>query len=114
MFTTFLSLFHVPLLSLQANRHLDLACSMEITALHLMQSALQSWNIALMGSACGHLLHTLEDLFGIPESLALKAEGEKLEVATAFTNVEETPEECAATVMERPGSDSTAPPPLKV
>ena len=61
-----------------------MACSMEITALHLKQSALHSWNIALVGSACGHLLHTLEDLFGIPESVASKAEGEKLEVAATF------------------------------
>ena len=61
-----------------------MACSMEITALHLKQSALHSWNIALVGSACGCLLHTLEDLFGIPESVASKAEGEKLEVAATF------------------------------
>ena len=51
----------------QANRQLDLACSIEITALRLKQSALRSWNVALVGLACGHLLHMLEDLFSLPE-----------------------------------------------
>ena len=86
-----------------------MACSMEITALHLKQSALHLWTIALVGMACGHLLYTLEDLFGIPESVASKAEGEKLEVAATFAGTEETPEECEAMIAEGPSSDSGAP-----
>ena len=66
----------------QANRQLDLACSIEITALRLKQSALRSWNVALAGSACGCLLHMLEDLFGLPESEQSKKEEAWLQATT--------------------------------
>ena len=64
----------ISLFPFQANRQLNLAYSMEITALRLKQSMLRSWNVALVGSACGHLLHVLEDLFGLPESEQSKKE----------------------------------------
>ena len=89
-------------LSFQANRQLDFACLMEISALKLKQSALWSYNIALAGTACGKLLHSLEELFGVPESEASKREGARI-ASTEYRAPEvETPEEAAATVIEKP------------
>ena len=88
-------------LSFQANRQLDFTCSMEISALKLKQSALRSYNIALAGTACGKLLHSLEELFGVPESEASKREGARI-ASTEYRAPEvETPEEAAATVIEK-------------
>ena len=112
-------------LSFQANRQLDFACSMEISALKLKQSALWSYNIALAGTACGKLLHSLEELFGVPESEASKREGARI-ASTEYRAPEvETPEEAAATVIEKPtistpptnsstpSASAVRPPPLK-
>ena len=85
---------------------------MEISALRLKQSALHLWNIALAGTACGRLLHLLEDLFGLPESEMSKREGARLESSTYATEPETT-EEKAATVTESTVSESATPPPLK-
>ena len=85
---------------------------MEISALRLKQSTLHSWNIALAGTACGRLLHLLEDLFGLPESEMSKREGARLESST-YAAEPETAEEKAATVTESTASESAAPPPLK-
>ena len=51
---------------------------MEISALKLKQLALQSYNIALAGTACGKLLHSLKELFGLPEGEASKKEGARI------------------------------------
>ena len=115
--TLFLCLYFPNILNIwlfyfQANRQLDLACQMEISALCLKQSALHSWNIALAGTACRRLLHLLEDLFGLPESEMSKREGARLESST-YAAEPETAEEKAATVTESTASGSTAPPPLK-
>ena len=90
----------ISLFLFQANRQLDLACSMEITALRLKQSALRSWNVALVGSACGHLLHVLEDLFSLPELEQSKKEEAQLQVTTYAAAESESKEERAATVVE--------------
>ena len=100
-------------------------CSMEISALKLKQSALQSYNIALVGTACGKLLHSLKELFGVPESEASKREGVHI-ASTKYRAPEvETPEEAAATVIEKPmistpptdsstpSASAVHPPPLK-
>ena len=65
----------------------------------LKQSALHSWNITLAGTACGRLLHLLEDLFGLPESEMSKWEGARLKSSTYATEPE-TAKEKAATVTE--------------
>ena len=94
--------------SFQANRQLDFACSMEISALKLKQSALRSYNIALAGTACGKLLHSLKELFGVPESEASKRAGARI-VSTEYRAPEvETPEEAAATVVEKLTTSSSS------
>ena len=55
-----------------ANRLLDFSLSMEKTIIDLRQSALQTYNIALGGQACGKLLDLLENIFGYPETRASK------------------------------------------
>ena len=79
---------------------------MEIRTLKLKQSALQSYNIALAGTACGKLLHSLEELFGVPESEASKREGTHI-ASTKYRAPEvETPEEAVATIVEKPTTSS--------
>ena len=81
---------------------------MEISTLKLKQSALQSYNIALAGTACGKLLHSLEELFGVPESEASKREGAHI-ASTKYRAPEvETPEEAVATIMEKPTTSSSS------
>ena len=99
----------ISLFLFQANRQLDLACSIEITALRLKQSTLRSWNVALAGSACGHLLHVLEDLFSLPELEQSKKEEVQLQATTYAAAELESKEECAVTVVE----SGEMPPPLK-
>ena len=55
-----------------ANRLLDFSLSMEKTIIDLRQSAVQTYNIALGGQACGKLLDLLENIFGYPETRASK------------------------------------------
>ena len=55
-----------------ANHLLDFSLSMEKTIIELRQSALQTYNIALGGQACGKLLDLLENIFGYPEIWASK------------------------------------------
>ena len=55
-------------LILGANKLLDLSLSMEKIVLDIRQSALQTYNIALGGQACGRMLKILEDIFGYEES----------------------------------------------
>ena len=55
-----------------ANRLLDFSLSMEKTIIDLRQSALQIYNIALGGQACGKLLDLLENIFGYLETRASK------------------------------------------
>ena len=73
-----------------ANRQLDMAGSMEILAFKLKQLALHSWNIVVVETACGKLLHFVEDLFGIPEKNASHCEGDKLEAAVPYASDMET------------------------
>ena len=92
---------------------------MEISALKLKQSALRSYNIALAGTACEKLLHSLEELFGVPESEASKREGARIGSTKYRAPEVETPEEAAAIVMEKPttsrsSTDSSTPTALAV
>ena len=59
-------------LILGTNKLLDLSLSMEKIMLNIRQSALQTYNIALGGQACGRMLKILKDIFGyeeLPESV---------------------------------------------
>ena len=89
-----------------------MVCSIEIIALRLKQLALRSWNVVLVGTASGKLLHTLKDLFGVPESEPSKKEGEKIEASVHPANLADTPEEIAAMITEEP-STSAPEQPLK-
>ena len=63
-------------LVLGANKLLDLSLSMEKTVLDIRQSALQTYNIALGGQACGRMLQILEDVFGYNETSESVRHGE--------------------------------------
>ena len=52
---------------------------MEKTVINLKIDALQLWNIALAGTACGNLLSLIEDAYGYPESKESILRGEYLE-----------------------------------
>ena len=56
--------------------------------------------MALAGSACGRLLHMLEDLFSLPESEQSKKEEAQLQATTYTATESESKEEHAATVIE--------------
>ena len=79
----------------------------------LKQSALQSWNVALVGTSCGHLLHVLKDIFGLPESVDLVHEGETI-AATFRPSSELSSSEGPTASAEPSGSEVyKLPPPLK-
>ena len=97
---------------------MDLALSIEMISLKLKQLVLHSWNVALAGTACGHFLHVLEDVFGVPEGSTSKQEGDAIALAHARATPatdSPTPEELVATVKEGevPSTLAAHPPPLK-
>ena len=79
----------------------------------------------LAGSACGKLLHSLEELFGLLESEVSQHEGARIATTEYKAPEYETPEEAAATVIEKPtasgsamiwpdtSAPATLPPPIK-
>ena len=112
-------------LSFQANRQLDFACSMEISALKLKQSALRSYNIALAG-------HSMWQTTTFPRRIVWSTRERGIQKGGSpycFNRIPspkvETPEEAAATVIEKPtistpltdsstpSTSAVRPPPLK-
>ena len=59
-------------------------------------------------TACGKLLHSLEELFGVPESEASKREGAHIALTEYWAPEVETPEEAVATVVEKPTTSSSS------
>ena len=63
----------------QANQVLELALHLEKTVINLKINALQMWNVALVGMACGNLLTLIENAYGYPESRQSIKHGQYLE-----------------------------------
>ena len=85
-----------------ANRLLDFSLPMERTIIELRQSALQVYNVALGGQACGKLLDLLENIFGYPETRASKDIEASLQ-PHSLLDTEEEPEAEAFMATGDPG-----------
>ena len=86
-----------------ANRLLDFLLSMERTIIDLHQSALQVYNIALGGQACGKLLDLLENIFGYPKTKASRDFEASLQPHSLLDPEEEPEAEAAIRATDKPG-----------
>ena len=99
-----------------ANRLMEFALSMEIEIINLKKEALQMYNIALGGAACGKLLRILEDVFGYDESVESKQASREAEsVGRDFSkdNVEPSTSGEPEGVLKRAATPSADEPPSK-